>query len=60
MILLADSESPDQTVSVPQADLGLCGPHMPEDTFLHCAAPTKYREPTLERQHLFPKMLPLK
>ena len=32
MILLIDSEGPDQTV---QADLGLCCPHMPEDMFSH-------------------------
>ena len=32
MILLADSDGPDETV---QADLGLHSPHMPEETFSH-------------------------
>ena len=34
MILLVDSECPDQTADA-QADLGLCYPHMPEDMFLY-------------------------
>ena len=33
MILLADSEGPDQT----DVDLGLCCPHMTEGTFSHSA-----------------------
>ena len=37
MILLADSEGPDQAVDV-QAELGLRCPHMPKDTFSHGAA----------------------
>ena len=37
MILLAESEGPYQTADA-QADLGLCCPHMPKDTFLLGAA----------------------
>ena len=37
MILLWDSEIPDQTADV-YADQGLGCPQMPEDRFLHCAA----------------------
>ena len=36
MILLADSEGPDQIARIAQAYLGLHCPHMPEDTFLQC------------------------
>ena len=36
MILLADSEGPDQTAEM-QTDLGLRCPHMLEDTFSHGA-----------------------
>ena len=35
MILLVDSEGPDQTARHMQADLGLCCLHMPEDLFAH-------------------------
>ena len=37
MILIGDSEGPDQIADA-QADLGLCCPHIPEDTFPHGAA----------------------
>ena len=39
MILLADSEGPDQTVQMDvQSDLGLRYLHMQKDTFLHATA----------------------
>ena len=41
MILLADSEGPDQTCADAQADLGLRCPHMPEDTVSHGVAQMK-------------------
>ena len=38
MILLMDSEGPDQTAQMVQSDLGLHCPHLPKDRFRHCMA----------------------
>ena len=43
-----------------QADLNLCWVHISESIFSDVVAQCKYSEPSLQGQHLFPKMLPLK
>ena len=68
MTVFLDSEGPNPDA---QSDLGYRCWHMPEDTFSHGAVQvfleviisacltSSYSEPSLQRQHLFAKILPL-
>ena len=56
MILLVDSEGPDQTVQMnmlsAQADLGHCSRHVPENTFLHGVTHLEMLQECMKDNHI--------